>query len=115
MILVLLCFVPALAFLLDRRRFCLPFHTLRIRMILSLAAIGLATIASSNAEDRLPLYLIPLELFVGRRLPNTRLFESVQAFGISCWWVFPWWFCWCGFFAHHSLSWLPYRNLVLPF
>jgi len=117
---VLLCLVPALGFLLARRRFGLPPQPLRIWTIFSLAAvlaaIGLATIASSTAVDRLALYLIPLQLFVGSRLPDTRLFGISPAIwnqllvGLSLAVLLVWLL-----FAAHSSAWLPYRNLLLPF
>ena len=75
---VALCLLPALAFLPNRRRFQLSANVQRIWSLISLmalaAAIGLFTVASSTAVDRLALYLIPLQLFVGSRLPDTRLF-----------------------------------------
>lgn len=117
---VLLCLLPALAFLLARRRFGLPPQALRIWTILSLAAvlaaIGLATIASSTAVDRLALYLIPLQLFVGSRLPDTRLFGISPGIwnqllvGLSLAVLLVWLL-----FAGNSSAWLPYRNLLLPF
>ncbi len=59
--------------------------TQRIWTLLSLmavaAAIGLFAVASSTAVDRLALYLIPLQLSVGSRLPDTRLFAIPQAHG----------------------------------
>ena len=38
------------------------------------ASLALFFSASSTAVDRLSLYLIPLQIFVGSRLPDTRLF-----------------------------------------
>ena len=93
---------------------------MRIWTILSLAAvlaaIGLATFASSTAVDRLALYLIPLQLFVGSRLPDTRLFGISPGIwnqllvGLSLAVLLVWLL-----FAGHSYAWLPYRNLLLPF
>ncbi len=117
---VALCTVPAVAFLLNRRRFQLIPDVQRIWTLLSLmavaAAIGLFTMASSTAVDRLALYLIPLQLFVGSRIPDTRLLgiNPVQwnqlliafSFAVLIVWLF---------FAGHSYAWLPYRNVLLPF
>jgi hypothetical protein len=117
---VLLCLLPALLFLGFRRRFQLPPDTQRIWTMISLlalaAAIGLFTVASSTAVDRLALYLIPLQLFVGSRLPDTRLFGFspnswnqlliLLSFAVLIVWLL---------FAGHSYAWLPYRNLLLPF
>ena len=117
---VVLCLLPAFAFLLFRRRFRLPPTTQRIWTLISLlavlAAVGLFTVASSTAVDRLALYLIPLQLFVGSRLPDTRIFgiapgswtQLLVAFSLA---VLLVWLL----FAGHSRFWLPYRNLLLPF
>jgi hypothetical protein len=117
---VVLCALPAVAFLLNRRRFQLIPDVQRIWTLLSLmavaAAIGLFTVASSTAVDRLALYLIPLQLFVGSRVPDARLFgippgtwnQLLIAFSFA---VLIVWL----FFAGHSYAWLPYRNLLLPF
>ena len=117
---VVLCLLPALAFLPFRRRFRLPPTSQRIWTLISclavLAAIGLFTVVSSTAVDRLALYLIPLQLFVGSRLPDTRLFgippntwtQLLVAFSLA---VLLVWLL----FAGHSKYWLPYRNLLLPF
>jgi hypothetical protein len=117
---VLLCLLPALVFLFNRRRFQLPADTQRIWYFMSLlavaAAVGLFTIASSTAVDRLALYLIPLQIFVGSRIPDTRIFGIAPAswnqlliafsFAVLLGWLL---------FAGHSQYWLPYRNLLLPF
>ena len=117
---VTLCLLPALALLPNRRRFQLSTHIQRIWTLISLTAlaacIGLATVASSTAVDRIALYLIPLQLFVGSRIPDTRLFgippgtwnQSLIGFSLA---VLIVWLL----FAGHSQAWLPYRNLLLPF
>jgi hypothetical protein len=116
---VMLCLLPALLFLPFRRRFRLPIAIQRIWTLIAilavLAAIGLFTVASSTAVDRIALYLIPLQLFVGSRLPDTRLFgmgpatwtQILVLFSLS---VLLVWLV----FANHSVYWLPYRNLLLP-
>jgi hypothetical protein len=80
------------------------------------AAIGLFTVASSTAVDRLALYLIPLQIFVGSRIPDTRIFGIAPAswnqllivfsFAVLIVWLL---------FAGHSEYWLPYRNILLAF
>lgn len=117
---VILCTLPAVVYLLNRVRFQLPFTLQRIWSLLSLitvfAFIALFTVASSTAVDRLALYLIPLQLFVGSRIPDSRLFgispanwnQFLTAFSfvvLIVWLVF----------AGHSYAWLPYRNLLIPF
>ena len=117
---VLLCLLPAVVFLLARRRFLLPPQPLRIWTLLSLgaiaAAVGLATVASSVVIDRLALYLIPLQIFVGSRLPDTQLLGIspgvwnqlliLLSLAVLLVWLL---------FAGTSFAWLPYRNLLLPF
>jgi hypothetical protein len=117
---VVLCLLPALLFLFNRRRFQLQADTRRIWTLISLlpvaAAIGLVTVASSTAVDRLALYLIPLQLFVGSRLPDTRLWglspgawkQLLVFFSLA---VLLVWLL----FAANARDWLPYRNLLLPF
>jgi hypothetical protein len=117
---VVLCLLPALVFLFNRRRFCLSADTQRIWTLMSLlavaAAIGLFTVASSTAVDRLALYLIPLQIFVGSRIPDTRILGISPAswnqlliafsFAVLIVWLL---------FAGHSDYWLPYRNILLDF
>ena len=117
---VALSLLPALLFLPNRRLFQLTPDIQRFWSLLSLlavaAAISLFTVASSTAVDRLALYLIPLQLFVGSRLPGTRLFgyspenwnKLLIAFSFA---VLIVWLL----FAAHASAWLPYRNLLLPF
>ncbi len=117
---VALCLLPALLFLPYRRRFQLPPNTQRIWTLIAAlavaAAIGLATVASSTAVDRLALYLIPLQLFVGSRLPDTRLFgfspTSWTRLLVAC--SLAVMLVWL-LFGAFSRFWLPYRNLLLPF
>jgi len=117
---VVLCLLPALVFLSNRRRFRLLADTQRIWTLVSLlavaAAIGLFTVASSTAVDRLALYLIPLQIFVGSRIPDTRILGIAPAswnqlliafsFAVLIVWLL---------FAGHSEYWLPYRNILLAF
>jgi len=87
-----------------------------LRCCRKLAAIGLATIPSSTVVDRLALHLIPMRLFVGSHLPDTRLFNISPAIwnqllvGLSLAVLLVWLM-----FAVHNYAWLPYRNLLLPF
>ena len=117
---VALCLLPALAFLSNKRRFQLPLATQRIWTLMSVfavaAAIGLATVASSTAVDRLALYLIPLQIFVGSRLPDARLFgmNATQWNQILILFSLAVLVVWLQF-ASHAYLWLPYRNLLLPF
>ncbi len=117
---VVLCLLPALVFLSHLRRFRLPADTQRIWTLMSLlavaAAIGLFTVASSTAVDRLALYLIPLQIFVGSRIPDARIFGIAPvswnqlliafSFAVLIVWLL---------FAGNSQYWLPYRNILLAF
>ena len=117
---VALCLLPALLYLPNRHLFLLTPDVQRIWSLISLlaiaAAVGLATVASSTAVDRLALYLIPLQIFVGSRLPDTFLLgippdnwnQLLILFSLA---VLLVWLL----FAGHSSAWLPYRNLLLPF
>ena len=117
---VVLNLMPALAFLLYRSRFQLHPEMQRLWSLMSLmtvaSAVGLFSVASSTAVDRLALYLIPLQIFVGSRIPDARLFgippgtwkQLLVLFSLA---VLLIWLL----FAAHSQYWLPYRNLLLPF
>ena len=111
--------MPAVVFLLYRHLFLITPIIRRIWTSLSFlaltAVLGLFIFDSSTVVDRLALYLIPLQLFVGSRLPDIRLFGLSPdswnqlliffSFTVLTVWLF---------FAGHSFAWLPYRNLLLP-
>jgi hypothetical protein len=117
---VSLCLLPAVVFLANRPAFCLSFNLQRVWSLLSWLAVGSAialfTLASSTAVDRLALYLIPLQMFVGSRLPDARLFgvSPGQWNQLLIFFSFAVLLVWL-LFANHSRAWLPYRNLLLPF
>lgn len=110
--------LPALIFLLRPSRFsCLP-QQLRLWRSMSLCAVGLALLlvmmpSNSTAIDRISLYVIPLQLFVGSRLPSSgflglsprTLLVSATVYAISVQFV------WLNF-ASHAGSWLPYSNYL---
>ena len=117
---VALCVLPALIFLWKRREFPITpqqrsTYTL-ISWLAVAAGIGLVVSPSSTAVDRVALYLIPLQIFVGSYLPLIRL----QGFSTTLWRqllvlfslaVLSVWL----FFAAHASAWIPYRNLLLEF
>ncbi|WP_338429754.1 EpsG family protein [Synechococcus elongatus] len=117
---VVLCLLPALIFLWQRHAFPVTPQQRRLWTVISLMAVGLAiwlvVSPSSTAVDRIGLYLIPLQLFVGSRLPELRLQglppgtwnQLLLAFSLA---VLAVWLL----FATHSFAWVPYRNLLLPF
>ncbi|MDG2286135.1 MAG: hypothetical protein P8N43_11480, partial [Alphaproteobacteria bacterium] len=79
--------------------------------IFSMVAIAVGLLPT--AIDRLALYLLPLQLFVGSRLPDTGLFGIspiswnyalilMTLASLSLWLLF----------ANHSNLWLPYQNAL---
>ena len=66
-----------------------------------------------TAVDRLALYLLPLQLFVGSRLPETHLFGLTRIswkLVLVCF-CFVFLFVWFNF-ALNSGAWLPYQNIL---
>ena len=116
---VVLCLLPAVAFLFNRRRFLLTTNVQRIWSLLSLMAVAsliiLFTTPSSTVVDRLALYLIPCNCLWAVVCP-THVFWNHPgkwnqlliffSFAVLLGWLL---------FASHSKYWLPYRNLLLPF
>ena len=114
---LLLSFLPGILFLYKPRAFDLTPDVRKIWFLMSLmsvlSAIAFFTVASSTAVDRIALYLLPLQLFVGSRLPDTRLFGIPPgtwkqlliflSFSVLIVWLN---------FATHAFCWLPYRNIL---
>ncbi|MDO9010561.1 MAG: EpsG family protein [Gallionella sp.] len=107
--------VPAILFLLFRRKFVMPQTERTFWTWMSLGALGFVVLLvvspSSTAVDRLALYWIPLQLFVLSRLPNaigkpnglnSMLVNGVVAYSAVV--LFVWLF-----FATHAEYWLPYQ------
>lgn len=107
--------VPAVLFLLFRRRFAMATYDRTFWTWMSLGAIGfialLVVSPSSTAVDRVALYWIPLQLFVLSRLPdamtgqpkiNSIWVPLVVAYSAAV--LFVWLF-----FATHAFAWLPYQ------
>jgi hypothetical protein len=117
---IALCLLPALLFLWKRRSFPISQAQRSIYTLMSwlavAAAIGLVVSPSSTAVDRVALYLIPLQIFVGSHLPLLRL----QGLSPGAWcrlllgFSFAVLSVWL-FFAAHASRWLPYRNLLFEF
>lgn len=107
--------VPAVLFLLLRRRFAMPEAERTFWTWMSLGAlafVGLLVVSpSSTAVDRVALYWIPLQLFVLSRLPNA-VGSSNGRNGVLVRWVVAYsavvLFVWL-VFASHSKYWLPYQ------
>lgn len=107
--------MPALIFLIYRRRFVMPDGEYRLWRLFSFLSIGsfiaYFPLSMSTALDRMGLYLIPLQLVVFSHLPdvlgrfggkNRSYVQLVIAYYAVV--LFVWLF-----FANHSKFWLPYR------
>lgn len=107
--------VPALLFLVLRRRFVMPASDRSFWTWMSVAAlafVGLLLVSpSSTAVDRIALYWIPLQLFVLSRLPNAlgpRNGRNRLWVGLVVVYSAAVLFVWL-FFADHASYWLPYQ------
>jgi len=107
--------VPAVLFLLYRRRFELPKAQLAFWTWMSLGALGFAVLLvvspASAAIDRVALYWIPLQLFVWSRIPDalwhfggSKRFWVRAVVGYSA----AVYFVWLNY-ASHAHLWLPYQ------
>lgn len=110
--------LPAIILLSWPSRFGFNFQQLRLWRALSFTALGCALAlillpGNSTAVDRVSLYVIPLQLVVGSRLPGSRLFAlttpqltyAVLSFCLAVQ------FTWLNF-ANHASGWLPYSSII---
>lgn len=107
--------IPALIFLLFRSRFRLDSAQLSFWTWMSWGALGFVLLLylspSSTAVDRLALYWIPLQLYVGSRLPDAM---GIRRERTSRWVYLVIAYCatvhfvWL-FFADTAFAWLPYK------
>jgi hypothetical protein len=106
--------VPALLFLLNRKRFRLDRAELALWTWISLIALALVPIfvlsPSSTAVDRVALYFIPIQMYVFSRLPDAlwrgRHRLAVRS-GVAIYYGLVM-FVWLNY-ASHSKYWLPYQ------
>ena len=116
---LLLCVLPAIVFLLFRKRFDLTKRQQQIWTWMSISAFGLFgllfVVPATMVVDRLGLYLIPLQIFVWSNLPTifgkssvTTVFVGYSVMFVSAAILFVWLT-----FAIHAYSWLPYQ--MYPF
>lgn len=103
--------VPAVLFLLNRRRFAFPPRDDLVWRNLALAALfalaALLVVRSSTAVDRVSLYLLPLELVIFSRIPlvfQSPIFGRAAVIGLCALIQFVWLN-----FAVHAQAWIPYR------
>jgi EpsG-like putative glucosyltransferase len=111
--------IPALAFIVSRKRFALSRDAKKLWTILaccSLGFIGLLVVSpSSTAVDRMALYFVPIQLFVLSRLPIAWARSSNESRTLK--------FCIISYsaavlfvwlnFADNSQSWVPYQIFPL--
>lgn len=112
-----LCLLAALVFFWNRRSFFIAPQQRRLYSLIAsltiVASIALPLSPSSTAIDRIALYLLPLQVFVGSRLPFCRVL-GLNPFTWHCLLVLlslavlSVWFL----FAANASFWLPYRNLL---
>jgi len=108
--------IPAVFLLLWPKRFAFTPQQILIWRPMAFAALVCAALVllfpSNNvAVDRIALYVIPLQLVVGSRLPSTKFLDLtpaqlVRSVLVYC---FATQFIWLNF-ATNSASWLPYQN-----
>lgn len=110
--------LPGLLLLLWPKRFDFTEQQLRLWRAMAFTSLGCALALvllpdNSTAVDRIALYVIPLQLVVGCRLPGTKLFGLKQAelllavlgFCVAVEFV------WLNFSSHAS-EWLPYSSVL---
>jgi hypothetical protein len=110
--------LPAVLLLLWPKRFDFNSQQLRLWRAMAFTALGCAVAlvllpSNTTAVDRIALYVIPLQLVVGSRLPSTQLLGltpaqlmvSVLGFCLAVEFV------WLNF-ATHASGWLPYENVL---
>ena len=110
--------LPAVPLLLWPRRFEFTQQQLRLWRAMAFTAFGCALTlvhfpSNSTAIDRIALYVIPLQLVVGSRLPDTHLFglTPAQLLLSVLGYCFAVEFVWLNY-AHHASSWLPYKSYL---
>ena len=115
-----LTIIPTLIFLVFRRRLSDNYSELNFLNGMSLLSIflGILLIAleSTVIVDRLLLYLIPIQMYIIGNFADFKLFKvskkmitfSILLYSILIQYV---WLT----FANHSICWIPYKNILLPF
>jgi hypothetical protein len=109
--------VPALLFLVNRKRFKLDKQEQALWTWISLIALAfiplLLLMPSSTAVDRVGLYFIPLQMYVFSRLPDA-LWRGRHQLGVRglvvCYYALVM-FVWLNY-ADHAQFWLPYRSYL---
>lgn len=116
---VMMNLLPGALLLLWPKKFALTPQQLRLWCAIGLTALGCAVAlvlmpSNSTAVDRIALYVIPLQLVVGSRLPGTHLLglsPPQLLLGVLSFCLLVQ-FVWLNF-ATHASGWLPYANMLL--
>ena len=110
--------LPAVLILLWPKRFHFTHQQLRLWRAMAFTAMGCAVAlvllpSNSTAVDRIALYVIPLQLAVGTRLPGTQLLglSPAQILYFVLGFCLAVEFVWLNF-ATHSSGWLPYKSVL---
>jgi len=110
--------LPAVLLFLCPQRFMFTFNEQRLWRAIALAAFGCSVAlvlfpSNTTAVDRIALYLIPLQLVIGSRLPDTQFLglTSVQLLLIVLGFCCAVEFVWLNF-AINASYWLPYANIL---
>jgi hypothetical protein len=109
--------LPAVVFLLRGKVLGLPRQEYRLWQGIALLAmacvVGLKLSPSTTVVDRLALYAIPLQLFMGSRIPDLKLFSldprwlSLVVVGLAAAVQLVWLV-----FAKTAFAWLPYQSFI---
>ena len=110
--------VPAILFVLLRKRMDMSLHERQLYLILSLLSLaalaGYFVTSASTALDRMALYLIPLQLFVFSRLPDamarSRANSQPVVLAILCYHGLIM-YVWLNF-AANAYAWEPYHSYI---
>ena len=116
---VIMNLLPGLMLLLWPQRFNFTPQQLRLWRAMAFTALGCAVAllllpANSTAVDRIALYVIPLQLVVGSRLPATQLFglEPARLLLSELGFCIAVQLVWLNF-ATHASGWMPYSNVLV--
>lgn len=111
--------LPAFIFLYRPYSFGMTHQQSRLWRAMSYAAVICAVVlllfpSKSTAVDRISLYIIPLQIAVGSRLPSTNIFGLSPRYllAIVLVYIVSVQFVWFNF-ASHTYGWLPYQNFLL--
>ena len=115
---ILMNLLPALLLLSSPSRFIMSSQQLRLWKSISFTAVLCALAlflfpSNSTAIDRIALYVLPLQLVVGSRLPSTG-FLGLTKSTLTLWCVSSCvlvQFVWLNF-SNHGSDWLPYQNFL---